>query len=255
MNNKLGSILASFLIGISLIFSSAQAQEKQLYMSPISSLRPSQLIQYLVPRFSLKHNIRIRPSTTDQPPDIAISSETGASPIFKNDQNIWFIHITSSDPQGYAQKFAQWLTSDIGKRAIENYRSDVGDRFSATFDLVKSSQIDAIPEDISQGRELAAQNCGRCHATDKTNRMKTIGSTPSFGALRTFEDWEIRFEAFFTLNPHPSFTQIEDVTPPFDRKRPPPIEPITLSLEDVDQIIQFVSQIIPADLGMAMQSQ
>ena len=224
-------------------------------MSPISGLRSSQLIQYLVPRFSLKHNIRIRTQTTDQPPDIEISSETGATPIFKNDQNIWFVHITSSDPQGYALKFAQWLTSDIGKRAIENYQSDDGDRFSATFDLVKSSQIETILGDISRGRKLATQNCGRCHATDKTNRMKTIGSTPSFGALRTFEDWEIRFEAFFTLNPHPSFTQIEDVTPPFDRKRPPPIEPITLSLEDIDEIIQFVSQISPADLGMAVQSQ
>ena len=233
----------------------AQAQEKQMYMRPVSELSTAQLIDYLIPRFSLKHNIKIKTSSENQLPDVAINVNNGATPIFKNNETVWFLTILSRDSHGYAKKFSQWLTSNIGKTAIENYQSEFGIRFSARFELAKNKKIDVSPVDISLGRKLAAQNCGRCHATDETNRMKTIGSTPSFAALRTFKDWQIRFEAFFTLNPHPSFTQIEDVTPPFDRTRPPPIKPSPLTLDDLDEIMKFVSQITPADLGMAVQSQ
>ena len=98
------------------------------------------------------------------------------------------------------------------------------------------------------------KNCGRCHAIDESNRKKTIGSTPSFGALRTFQDWEYRFEAFYTLNPHPSFTQIEEVTPPFPAGSPPAITPIKLTLDELYEILAFTRQIEPADLGRAVQS-
>jgi hypothetical protein len=237
------------------MISTAQAQEKQIFMGPVTELSTAQFIDYLIPRFSLKHNIKISLPSENTPPDVVISEDTGAIPIFKNDQTIWFLTIVSRDPHGYAEKFSQWLTSNTGKRTVENYQSDFGGKFSARFDLAKNKQIDVSHVDISLGQKLAAQNCGRCHATDKTNRMKTIGSTPSFAALRTFKDWQIRFEVFFTLNPHPSFTQIEDVTPPFDRTLPSPIEPITLTLDDLDEIMKFVSQITPADLGLAVQSQ
>ena len=255
MRNFLSQILTCIFLSTSLIVSSVKAKEKQIYIAPVTELSTAQFIDYLIPRFSLKHNIKVRFSSENEIPDVAISNVTGAIPIFKNEKTIWFLNIVSDDSDSYAKRFSQWLTSEIGKKAIGNYQSDVGDRFSAHFDLPKSKQIYVTTVDVSLGRKLAAHTCGRCHATDKTNRMKTIGSTPSFAALRTFKDWRPRFDTFFTLNPHPSFTQIQNVTPPFDRKRPPPIEPISLTVGDLDEILEFVSQITPADLGLAVESQ
>ena len=80
------------------------------------------------------------------------------------------------------------------------------------------------------------------------NRMGGLGSTPSFAVLKTLNDWEVRFRGFYMLNPHPSFTQIPDVTDPFDESRPPPIVPLEITLEDLDAILAYVATIEPAEL-------
>jgi hypothetical protein len=85
--------------------------------------------------------------------------------------------------------------------------------------------------------------------------MNAIGSTPSFFALRSLSDWEARFAAFFALNPHPSFTQVTGVTEPFAEDRPPPIVPITLSLEDLEAILAYVAALEAADLGAPLVHQ
>ena len=74
--------------------------------------------------------------------------------------------------------------------------------------------------DALRGEEVSLSHCGRCHVVSDKNRMNSIGSTPSFAVLRTLRDWEDRFQAFYVLNPHPAFTQITDVTKPFDATRP-----------------------------------
>jgi hypothetical protein len=86
------------------------------------------------------------------------------------------------------------------------------------------------------------------------NRMNSIGSTPSFAVLRTLRDWEDRFQAFYVLKPHPAFTQIEDVTEPFDPTRPSPIAAVEMTLDDLENIMAFVQGIAPADLGRPVQS-
>ena len=40
----------------------------------------------------------------------------------------------------------------------------------------------------------------------------TLGSTPSFPALKTLPDWFDRFTAFYALNPHPSFLLVEGIS-------------------------------------------
>ena len=82
-----------------------------------------------------------------------------------------------------------------------------------------------------------------------------MGSTPSFPLLRTFSDWDERFESFYVLKPHAAFTQIEGVTPPFDIERPSPIVPMEITLEDLEAITAYVAIIAPADLGAPIKSQ
>ena len=68
-------------------------------------------------------------------------------------------------------------------------------------------------------------------------------------------NWDTRFETFHLLNPHPSFTQIENVTEPFDPTLPPPIVPLTMTLDDLDAILAYVAGLEAADLGAPIQSQ
>ena len=83
--------------------------------------------------------------------------------------------------------------------------------------------------------------------------MSTIGSTPSFALIRSFPDWDSRFQAFFALNPHPAFTIVEGVTEPFAASRPPAIVPVKLTLEELDSILAYVETIAPAELGTPLQ--
>ncbi|MGD1925031.1 MAG: hypothetical protein ACFB03_12715 [Paracoccaceae bacterium] len=104
-------------------------------------------------------------------------------------------------------------------------------------------------DDYAPGEKLTLFHCGRCHVINERNKYGSIGSTPSFGALRTLDDWEVRFDAFYTLAPHPAFTQIEGVTDPFPINRPSPIHPMEMTLEDIQIIKAFAETIPPKDLG------
>jgi len=99
------------------------------------------------------------------------------------------------------------------------------------------------------GEKLSLYHCGRCHRVSERNRMGGIGSTPSFRLLRSFEDWEGRFWAFYALKPHPAFTQIDGITEPFHEEHPSPIHPVMMTQEDLEAIVAFVRGIEPADLG------
>jgi len=107
----------------------------------------------------------------------------------------------------------------------------------------------ASAEQYSRTEKFVFVNCGRCHVLGEINRMGGIGSTPSFAAIRTLDDWEERMRRFYTLNPHPAFTQIESVTAPFPENRPSPIHPITLTLKQIEVIVEFARGIKPKDLG------
>jgi hypothetical protein len=55
-------------------------------------------------------------------------------------------------------------------------------------------------------------------------------------------------KAFWTLRPHPSFTQIKGLTEPFPENRPPAVHPISLTLDELDRIIDYARTVEPADL-------
>lgn len=103
--------------------------------------------------------------------------------------------------------------------------------------------------DFGLGEKLVYIKCGRCHVIGPSNRMGGIGSTPKFVVMRNWEDWEDKMRAFYALNPHPAFTQIEGVTEPFPENRPSPIAPVTLTEAELELIIDYTRLLEPTDLG------
>ena len=71
----------------------------------------------------------------------------------------------------------------------------------------------------------------------------SIGSTPSFKIMvkSRAKDWRHKFEAFFSLPPHPNFVRIKEFRAP--PKSPSVIAPIVLGLDDVDDLMAYVDSL------------
>ncbi len=207
------------------------------------------LLQHILPRFSLKTGIRVIAAEDGV---MTLSAEPDGDPVFARDTVIYHLSI-QDDPR--QSRFRDWLLSDIGKRTVESFAPDQGAPFSASFEVAATDDTPTTDGDTTLGEELSMTHCGRCHVIGPQNRMNGLGSTPSFAVLRTLPDWSERFQAFFALNPHPAFTQIDGLTPPFDPSRPSPIHPVEMTLDDLEAILAFVSVIDAADLGAPLQHQ
>jgi mono/diheme cytochrome c family protein len=109
--------------------------------------------------------------------------------------------------------------------------------------------LPATADEFAPGEKLTLFHCGRCHVVNEKNKWGGIDSTPSFATMRTRADFEDRLRVFYTLRPHPAFTQVAGVTPPFDPLRPPAIHPLELTEDELDQIATYAMTIEPADLG------
>jgi len=92
------------------------------------------------------------------------------------------------------------------------------------------------------GEALAIEHCRRCHVIPGQNNM-SIGSTPSFKIMvkSRAKDWRHKFEAFFSLPPHPNFVRIKEFRAP--PKSPSVIAPIVLGLDDVDDLMAYVDSL------------
>lgn len=230
--------------------SAAFAQESELRLAVPEALEASGFAQYLVPRFSLKTSVRISRVPEGEPAQMRFG--TGGKVLFVGLGEQWsFSH--DGDPR--AERFLDWLTSDVGQRTIESFKTAEGESFSTQVRVARTETETVYDGDAAVGEQLSLSMCGRCHVVSKKNRMNGMGSTPSFAVLRGFPDWDTRFATFHLLNPHPSFTQIEDVTEAFDPALPPPIVPLTMTLADLEAILAYVSGIEAADLGAPIQVQ
>ena len=231
-----------------------QAQERAFTLSAPEVLQESGLLGYILPRFALKTGIRptvVEPSETA---DIALTQAQDGIHVFDGLGAPWHL-VTKATANPNVARFSEWITSDIGKNTINAFASNDGDSFIAADKAPAEAPPVFMTGDPEKGAVLALEHCGRCHAVTRAHRKNSIGSTPSFAALRTLPDWQNRFSAFFTLNPHPAFTAIEDVTLPFSENRPPPIHPLSMTIEDLDHILAFVAVTEPADLGSPIQYQ
>ena len=70
-----------------------------------------------------------------------------------------------------------------------------------------------------------------------------IGSTPSFMIMIKSgpADWRDRFEAFFSLAPHPAFVTIKELRT--ERSGPAIAAPIFLSLREIDDLMAYVDDL------------
>ncbi|WP_439123175.1 hypothetical protein [Marivita sp.] len=227
----------------------AQAQDKTFTLTAPDALVDSGLLKFILPRFSLKTQTRI----TLAEPGAAADAQFGSIGMvaFQGLDTVWKFD-PGDDPD--AQRFADWLRSDVGRNTVDSYQVDGAQLFTSQVEVKKVVVEITYDGDALRGEEASLSHCGRCHVVNDKNRMNSIGSTPSFAVLRTLRDWEDRFQAFYVLNPHPAFTQITDVTEPFDATRPSPIAAVEMTLDDLENIMAFVQGIPPADLGRPVQS-
>ncbi|WP_299149377.1 hypothetical protein [uncultured Tateyamaria sp.] len=224
------------------------AQDKAFTLHAPAMLVETGFLKHLLPRFSLKTGIRVTFVETDT--DASIGSE--GTPVFAQGNTIW--HLAKTDGP-YTDAFQDWLLSDVGARTIEAFAPNGTAMFSADVGAVAVPDQVVITGDTALGEAVSLQQCGRCHVINDTNRMNAIGSSPSFALMRTFPDWQARFETFFLLRPHPAFTQVTDVTAPFAEHLPSPIAPIEVTVEQIEAITAYVGSIAPADLGDPIQLQ
>ena len=227
----------------------AQAQDKAFTLAAPQALVDSGLLGYILPRFSLKTQVRI----TLTEPGAAADAEFGTTGVvaFQGPDTVW--HLTTGEDAD-ARHFADWLQSEVGRSTVDSYQVDGAAPFVTQVEVAQVVAPTIYEGDAKRGEEVSLSHCGRCHVVNDTNRMNSIGSTPSFAVLRTLRDWEDRFQTFYVLNPHPAFTQIADVTEPFRANRPSPIRAVEMTLDDLDNIMAFVQGIPPADLGAPVQS-
>lgn len=221
------------------------AQDKAFGLAVPAALAETGLMDYILPRFSLKTGIRV---TQDAGADFALGDD--GVPVFKGPTQMW--HLTDS-VRPAEERFRDWLQSDIGKRTVESFTMNGSPAFSAEVTQVVVVAAAPLRGDASRGKDLSFDLCGNCHVIGPENRMNSIGSTPSFMLMRSFADWRTRFETFYKRRPHGPFTHVEGVT---NLPEPSPsTRTIILNRADVDSITAFVARIEPADLGAPLQFQ
>lgn len=231
------------------LFASPSWSQEEIGLAAPEDVVTSGLLKHILPRFSLKTGIRV---VADDSGVMVLANGPPGKPVFQREATTYHLRV-QSDPR--QERFKDWLLSEVGKRTVESFEPKEGPQFTANFEIVTEAEATEIDGDALLGEKLSLVHCGRCHVIGPQNRMNGLGSTPSFAVLRAMPDWSNRFQAFFALNPHPSFTQVIGITPPFDPERPPPIHPLKLTQDELEAILAFVSVITAADLGAPLKLQ
>ena len=230
----------------------AMSQGKTTTLLVAPEVQETGIIKFMLPRFTLKHGVRV---TVVNEGDAAGSLvQDGDAVVFSRAGTNYGLTVYDMDDPHMAT-LADWLTGDVGRRTILSFKQDGQAVFEAPVVVAEVEEAVELDGDAARGADLALSACGRCHVVGEVNRMNGIGSTPSFAVLRSLDDWLERFLAFYALNPHPSFTIIPDVTGPFDETRPSPISPVTLTLEELENIVAYTATMDPADLGSPIAHQ
>ena len=208
------------------------------------------LDKHLLTRFRFKHRIDVAP--VGDGGDMVLG-ETGAR-VFAEGETDWHVEIATDDAakREMAETFIDWMTSEPGRAAIEAFAPGGTPLYTTAEAEVEEVVPDTFEGDDAAGSELALLHCGRCHVIDSRNKWGGIGSSPSFTALRGRENWLALFSAFYLKNPHPSFTQVEGVTDPFERQ--PAVAPIEITVEELEAILAFVSNLAALNLGAEVEA-
>lgn len=223
-------------------------------LSAPQSLVESGFLGYVLPRFSLKTGVRIDVVDAGTEAEIALLPEGRGQPVFTGQGRTWRMRPRAPDHDG-AARFAEWLVSKIGRRTISSFRPGGAPLFTPAEAAPTQEEQAIYAGDAARGLNLSQAHCGRCHVVSAATRMTSIGSTPSFFLLRGLKDWQGRFASFHAINPHPAFTQVAGVSAPFPAHLPPPIRPLEITVEELEDILAYVAGLTPADLGAPLQHQ
>ncbi|MXQ06671.1 hypothetical protein GQ651_02305 [Alphaproteobacteria bacterium GH1-50] len=245
-----GAIIA-FLAALILAPAPASAQSADLTLEMPEALIALGFDKQILPRFGFKHRIRVT-AVAEGPADMRLSSGGDGAFVFRDAGGADYLLDAGSDPRG--ETFLGWLNSAPGQAAVESFAPEGRQMFFTEIVVKVVQEEEVFDGDTRAGSDLALLHCGRCHVVDSRNRMGGIGSSPSFAALRARGNWSELFRAFYVHNPHPSFTQVEGVTEPFDPNRQVHVAKVEITLEDVEAITAFVATIEPKDLGRPVQS-
>jgi hypothetical protein len=226
----------------------AQEEAREFNLMAESTLVEVGLMAYLLPRFMLKTGRRA--VLVDAGADLRLGLGGAGVPVILRAGQAWHLEVLSDNAA--AQRFADWVLSKIGQRAIAEFAPGDGPGFEAAPQVVAVEAI-TFDGDAILGAEIAGLHCARCHRT-APERRGGIGSTPSFMALRALPDWAVRFNIFYVLNPHPAFLRVQDLSPPFDPARPPTIAPVLLTLEEVEALQAYAAGLVPANLGAPVEA-
>ena len=231
----------------------AGAQDLTLKMS--EEMLASGFDKQILPRFKFKHRVSVAP-VTEGAADMAFGAD-GTRVFQEIDGAAVRLDILTGDgaAREKAALFLDWLKSRPGKAAVESFEVAGKPVYTTEVTVVVEAAPEVFEGDQATGSRLALVHCGRCHVVDERNRMGGIGSTPSFAALRGRSNWSDLFRAFFVHNPHPSFTQVDGVTDPFDPDHQIHVAPVEITLDEIEAITAFVATMEPKNLGRPVQSQ
>ena len=229
----------------------AMADDKRVVFYAPPALIESGLIKHIAPRFSLKTQVRVEIVEDPAGADLVLGADGRA--LFSGLGQTWHMDLRS-EAKG-ARRFADWLTSDVGRRTVQGFAPAGTALFSEPKVQERVVAQVEMSGDAIAGQGVSWAKCGRCHVTERGRGGFGIGSTPSCFVMRGCEDWQARFAGFYVLKPHAAFTQLEGVTDPFPIDRPSPIAPIELTLDDLEAILAYVAVLDPADLGKPLEHQ
>lgn len=203
----------------------------------------SGLLDYILPRFTLKTGRRVNIADTNEDARLAVG--VGQQVMTRGDVSFG-LELKTDNPA--AQLFVDWLMSEIGHTALEAFVPVSGPGFEPF--VLEDAQAEITFEgDAALGREVAEIHCARCHRVAPEGRGIGIGSTPSFAALKALPDWAERFSAFYALNPHPSFLRVTGISPDFAPAHPPPIVPVEITQDELEHLLAYTASLPAADLG------
>lgn len=215
---------------------------------------PSELVQYVIPRFSLK--TRIRFDQVESAGDIQLVTErpeTGAEVLkLVSGETVYITAVGGAVESSDYRAFVDWLVSEPGRATIADFELD-GRQIAIPTAADEAAPIEmVIVGNIDHGRELSSDHCRRCHKVDRADKYAGIDNAPSFHAMRSFDDWYIRFSTFYAVSPHKALISVEGSGIEKNRALIT-IAPIDLQMDDINDIVAFVNSLTPLDLGKPIQ--
>ena len=150
------------------------------------------------------------------------------------------------------QAFVDWLVSEPGRATIADFELD-GQQIAIPATAKEAAPIEmVIVGNLENGRELSHDHCRRCHKVDRADKYAGIDNAPSFHAMRSFDDWYIRFSTFYVVSPHKALISVEGSGIEKDRALIT-IAPIDLKWTTSTILLRLCIRWTPLDLGKPIQ--